>query len=330
MRKNIEWLLALTLGFNNWGCNNQLGIESAESETRLIAQQQVEEPVKDEDFEKKLEDNTLIKRLYDVVKKCTDLECVSKEGREFMQSEVEKVYEKMNSALARKDIPEFMRAYQEAVLFYNQLEKIGDCYKGEYGGNLDYDLNMAYFGNIHTLIMTNPHILEEWPAPAYCGSVNQTAESLATELHDFNWNRTISLGKDVGVLINGSGHTISHDVNTFLIAVSANLDGDATFFGEGRYFIDGTYTYMRFSERANLMVYNLITNLHSENPLESTAYRECSFIDLGMDGVDACDARLNGIQEEDIPAANERIIRCMTKTTEVLRRRYAGTGFIQE
>lgn len=307
MRKIIVELLALTLGFTAVSCNNQQG---SNPKSRI---------------EEETEDNPLLKELQEIIDKSSGLGL--KKGVEFINSKVEEVYKSMNDALARKDLPGFVRAYQEADLFGKQLEGIADCFGGSYHWlDLFIDININYFGSIHTKIMANPQILDDWPA--YCGSVNLRARSLAEGLYDFNRNRHLSFGYKVRGKA-GNGHDIQHQDETLLIINSRNIHSSAISNGEGRYFLDGTHTEMWFSEQANVMVYNLITNTHSESPLESTAHRECSFIDLGMDGIDACDARLNGVKESDIPIANERAVGCMAKTTEVLKRRYAGTGFIR-
>lgn len=310
MRKIIVGLLALTLGFGAGSCNDQQRGNSSDAQPKI---------------EEKREDNPLFKELQEIIGKSTDLGFA--EGRKFIDSKVEKVYQKMNEALAQKDLPRFVRAYREANLFEKQLIEIGDCYKGAFHWmQLFDDLNRNYFGNIYTAVMANPQILDNWPT--YCSAIDQRARSLAEGLYNFDRNRRLSKGNKVGDK-RGNGHQIWHEDAALSVFTSRGIHPNATTIGEGRYFLDGTYTEMWFSEQADVMVYNSITNTRSESPLESTAHRECSFIDLGMDGIDACDARLNGITESNIPAANERAIGCMAKTTEVSKRRYAGTGFIK-
>lgn len=308
MRRIIGGLLALILG-STISCNNQ-----QESQSRT--QPKVEE---------KIGDNPLLKGLQEVIDRSG---FNFDKGREFVGSKVKEVYKKMNSALAQKDLPGFVHAYKEAKLFQEQLIKVGDCYGGSFHWMQLFDeLNRSYFGNIYTKVMTDPQILDAWPTD--CDSVNQKAKSLAEGLYDFDRNRHLSLGDKVGDK-DGNGHQILHEDRNLLIANSGNIHANAITTGEGRYFLDGTiYTEMWFSEQADVMVYSLVMNTSSGSPLESTAHRECSFIDLGMDGIDACDARLNGVKEQDIATANGRAIDCMEKTTEVLKRRYAGTGFIK-
>ena len=325
MRKIIVGLLALTLGSGAVSCNNQQ--EENPSKTQLIVEEKIEEnPSKTQPIvEEKTEENPLLKELEEIIK--NDKSGGFEEGRKFITSKVEEVYGKMNSALAQKDLPRFIRAYQETILFDKQIVRIGECYDGpSHWMQLFDDMNRNYFGNIYTKVMANPQILDNWPA--YCGTVDQRARSFAEGLYHFDRNRRLSKGDKVGGK-NGNGHQIWHEDMALAVSTSRDIHPNATTIGEGRYFLDGTYTEMWFSEQADVMVYDLITNTRSESPLESTAHRECSFIDLGMDGIDACDARLNGVKESDITLANERAIGCMAKTTEVLKRRYAGTGFIK-
>ena len=331
MRKIIVGLLALTLGFGAASCNNQQ--QEHPSKTQPTPEEKIDDRVwhsktmHPSNVNYAIEDNPLLKELEEIIKKDKSGGFGFEEGRKFITSKVEEVYKRMNTALAQKDLPGFVRAYQEAVLFGKQIMVIGGCYGGSFHWmELFDDMNQNYFGNIYTKVMANPKILDDWPA--YCGTIDQRARSLANELYNFDRNKRLSEGDKIGDK-SGNGHQIWHEDRALTVSTSRNIHPNATTIGEGRYFLDGTYTEMWFSEQADVMVYNLITNTRSESPLESTAHRECSFIDLGMDGIDACDARLNGVKESDITLANERAIGCMAKTTEVLKRRYAGTGFIK-
>jgi hypothetical protein len=187
------------------------------------------------------------------------------------------------------------------------------------------DLNRGFFGSSYISALADSSILENWPT--VCPIVNPEAAALAKGLYNFDRTERLATNSTPDGR-NGTGRFIVHDDEILTRMRAANIHSSAFRDQEVRYFIDGTYTDMWFSKETNIMLYTLFTSTHSSQLLGSTVVRQCSFIDLGMDGIDACDARLNRIAQEDISLANQRIIACMTQTTEVLKERYAGKGYM--
>ncbi len=241
---------------------------------------------------------------------------------------VDETYNSMNKALAAKDLPQFMAAYREAVAVKEQLKESGK--QGSLSSQAYYfmmfnDLTQNYLGAIATKILSDPSILEDWPTN--CSSLDIGARGLTQGLYRVNQSlsrlqKTVDSEDvpdrpvDVEKLLAYHDETIAASARDRKVYPATVLNNEA------RYFLDGTYTEVQFSTPANLMLYTLFTTQHSSiSPLESTVKRDCGFIDLGLDGIDRCDARLNGIPDDEtaIKAANEEAKECIITSLEDLK-----------
>lgn len=117
-------------------------------------------------------------------------------GRDkFLTKKVNEVYSGMNQALAKKDLPKFMKAYREAKKFHHQLEGLNVPMAAFYWSSFFENLNGGSFGNIATQTLSRPEILKDWPSN--CPSLDYTTKQLAEELFLFDRNRRLDLGQEV-------------------------------------------------------------------------------------------------------------------------------------
>ena len=271
--------------------------------------------------------NPLLKELTEIIEdKSKPSGLVIKNGQDFITSQVEASFDAMNINLANKDLKGFMGAYNSALKLEEQLTGIGPLYAQNDESILYVGLIEGYFGNIATRILSSSGDLGNKSNDCFVKDV-ETAK-LSDTLYNFNRRRQLSEGEKPDNFF-GSGHVIYHDDKNLTLLTERNISSTAILTKEFRYGKPGAYTDMVFSTPARLMVYALIRTSEGVGPLDSYVER-CDFIDLGLDGIDRCDAPLNriGVNDAAIKSANLRARECMGETMKVLQRRYQGKGFL--
>ncbi len=117
-----------------------------------------------------------------------------------------------------------------------------------------------------------------------------------------------------------SGIFIHFDDTALSQIKAANL-GDPRLVGKGNVYgvLPGeTVAPFLYNSDSDVFTFNMAEV--QPNGIERTVIWRCNVIDLGADGIDACDARLNEVT--DIPAANKKYVDCMNATLDKVQERY--------
>ncbi|MEK6938148.1 MAG: hypothetical protein AABX04_03820 [Nanoarchaeota archaeon] len=232
----------------------------------------------------------------------------------------------MDLALQNKNVPQFVAAYHRAVQFQKDLAGISPDLTGLASARMETSLKVGLDGDIYTLVASNQGILQNWPESCYS---NSDTKDLVRTLIDFNQRRWAATTAKEERPKHTSGHLIYHDDSQLLLAQSRQIPNEQVGDKERTYFKpDSIISNFNYNPRSKVIGYSLTTS--TREGISGSLTRECNFIDLGADGLDRCDALLNGFPDtpEGIASANSKAANCMRKTIDVLKVRYAGTGFI--
>ncbi len=227
-------------------------------------------------------------------------------------------YKEMDDALAQKDLPAFVDAYRDTREFMEEIGEMGLVTDAAWHETF-YDTSRGTYGQIFAQIMANPEMLRDWPSD--CGDEYSDAKSMIGDMVGFVNNKR----RDEGIQIDMWEWMTIHDDGTLELTRNANLPHGASMNDSSRYLTPGTFTRIDWYEDASFIRFSLFTT--QNNGIATSVTRECDVLDLGGDGIDRCDARLNGVQESQIDSANSQYDSCLHTSRDKLHERYEGTGF---
>ncbi|MFC1648225.1 hypothetical protein ACFL1B_02080 [Nanoarchaeota archaeon] len=231
---------------------------------------------------------------------------------------VSAAFDYMDEALASKDLPAFMEAYRTAFSLTEIMdERIEYEHPAPFLGmtiRFRTELTQELYGNVFGRIASDPSILEDWPT--YCGVSDSRVQELFGDLLDFVSRKTPDLRQRFG----SSEWTTYFDDEALAQIRNEDVSPEVSSYQSQRFMLPGTYSTFSYSIPAESAVFTSYET--SKEGLESNIFREVDAFDLGMDGIDACDARLNGLSPEDIPSANQQLGDALETTIKVLDARY--------
>jgi len=249
----------------------------------------------------------------------------SREASSNIHEQFDLAYEAMDKALSDKDLPAFVRAYTEAYEFAAELMNEDEMTSADIGDRyflntvLNQSLNGAntYGALFKRITVTHPEILEAWPQNCSGDSETQTQ---IDELRAFNekWRKTQEWEYRPKWTFSAvfDDETLERIRNVGFVH-RKGYDATLTITDAP----EGRYSSFSYDETSHVFEF-VIADISRANPLELTVQRPIEVIDLGGDGIDRCDARLNGIQDSQISEANARYRENMAVTRERLRQRY--------
>ncbi len=235
-------------------------------------------------------------------------------------AERDRLYAKMDDALAKKDLPAFVEAYRDTSEFLDGLKALPLVTDAVWFETFEETRHQTY-GEIFAATMTHPEILENWEAPNSVG--DRDVERKLTALIDFVNNKRAS---DDHTLPKWNWMTI-YDDKTLSLVRNSSLPPGTAMLSEASYLPPGTFSDFDWYQQAD---FSRFTLFHTEQDgVANTVRRECDVLDLGADGIDRTDAILNDIPEEEIDAANDQYGACLDSTIAQIQKRYSGTGFFE-
>lgn len=254
-----------------------------------------------------------------------------------MRSDLEKTNASLDETFQTKDMLRFVRTYEEASHFAVALQDETDTrylidksylinsdeanqelrdIKHAWGSSLSSkltDSSQTIFPVVYDVLTQNPVLLENWPTE--CSGDDVTTEYT---------NALIAFGQEkIGTAYNGENKDWLFETIFSEDVLEASRVAQTLRYAVNRYESEPEGRYAPFSYRVPAQAFTFALLDVTEIGLpEGTIDYACNIIDLGADGIDACDARINGIAPEQISQANETYKKCMELTTTRLRERY--------
>ncbi len=236
-----------------------------------------------------------------------------------IEKRTDEVYQQMDSALARKDLPAFVSAYRRAIEFQQEIQDNPSPSATGKWMRLFMDTTTGIYGNIFLQAMSYPGILEQWPASCATTPHQGIREDLERYIRFVN-NKRAASGAE-----NGRWHWLTiFDNETLANSNQREVHPEANYAQNARFLKPGIFSQLDYSGPGITVLFSLYQT--SRQGTSSRIERLCDIIDLGADGIDACDARLNLIDLEQIEENNRQYKGCLTQTLEKLQQRYAGSG----
>ena len=239
--------------------------------------------------------------------------------------DTDKAYRLMDKYLKEKNISAFLSSYKQARELADRLLKGDneDILKGisnKHAGRILLDnLVTGDYGAVYTrLIQYNQNT--EWPKD--CPSADSSSKNLVEDLVRFGRIRyAIRKGNvperwDLDIIFDDK------------ILAQQKQEGFETTpsvtYETGNNLPDGRYTTFGYNNAAQLFTFNMI-DIDTPEPLGRKTTWLCDVVDLGADGIDACDAKINRIS--DIDSANKKYLDCLERTKTKLVSRYSKAQF---
>lgn len=243
------------------------------------------------------------------------------EKDESNKRKVREAYEAMDAALREKNLTSFVLAYEQAVEVEEQLSE--DKFALVEWFKLDKTLNEGMYGGILLRTRLEPKMLDQWPAS--CSQGNDQIKTSIDELVRFRNNRSTSEGHEkqdkwqLYVIFDDETLSAVNDGKMPLAAIVSPSHG---------FTIPGKFAELNYDSQADFFAFSLYNV--SRKGVSNGVQKYCDVLDLGADGIDGCDARLNFIEESQIRAANRQYRNCLTQTLAKLKGRYKGSDYFKK
>lgn len=229
----------------------------------------------------------------------------------------------MDKALKKKDIPAFLTSYKEAKELADILLKgDDDPYKNslnKHAGRILLDnLSSGDYGSVYRKVL-------QYGKDTYWEKGCSTLANSSLLIDDLIRFGRIRYAAKKGEVPKLWDLDVIFDDKLLTQERQEGLDTVGSTKKEtGNNLPDGRYTSFGYNNSAQLFMFDMIDITTPEVLGRNTTWL-CSVVDLGADGIDKCDAKLNGVT--DIEAANRKYSDCMLRTREKLVSRYSEAAF---